>query len=74
MQNSEFRAKCLEELAISLLIGGTVAGITAAMLPFEHLLEAVVYSAVMTLLCTFGAWEVIDLVEAVAERFKRDYV
>lgn len=74
MQNSEFRQKCLEELAISLLIGGTVAGITAAMLPFEHLLEAVVYCAVMTLLCTFACWEVIDCVETVINRFKRDCV
>ncbi len=74
MQNSEFRQRCLEELAISLLIGGTVAGITAAMLPFEHLLEAVVYCAVMTLLCTFACWEVIDLVEIIVERVKRDYV
>lgn len=74
MQNSEFRQRCLEELAISLLIGGTVAGITAAMLPFEHLIEAVAYSLVMTLLCTFACWEVIDCVEAVIDRFKRDYV
>lgn len=74
MQNSEFRQRCLEELAISLLIGGTVAGITAAMLPFERLLEAVVYCAVMTLLCTFGTWEVIDVVETVIKRVKRDYV
>lgn len=69
MSRLEFRQRCLEELAISLLIGGTAAGITAAMLPFEHLLEAVAYCLIMTVLCSFASWEVIDCVEA--ERQKR---
>lgn len=70
MSHSEFRQKCLEELAICLLIGGTVAGTTAAMLPFEGLLEAVIYCAVMTVLCTFASWEVVDFVEGAVEHIR----
>lgn len=70
MSHSEFRQKCLEELALCLLIGGTVAGTTAAVLPFEGLLETVIYCAVMTVLCTFASWEVVDCVESAVEHIR----
>lgn len=71
MSHSQFRQKCLEELAACLLIGGTVAGTTAAMLAFDSLLEAVTYCAVMVVLCTFACWEAVDFVDGIRAKRKR---